>query len=244
MSQPTPAARRAHIVYAHPEPASFVAAMRETARTTLTAAGWQVGVSDLYAQGFDPVASAADFTARSDPDYLVYALEQRHALKHGTLAADIRREIEAVTASELLVLVFPVFWFSLPAMLKGWIDRVFVSGLFYGGRRIYGEGGMVGRKALVLASLGGREHMFGDGAIHGPLADGMLRHLLQGTLGYVGFEVLEPFFACHVPYLPEDERRAILDRLRTHVARVDALPALRMPELADFDDTFRPKAAP
>jgi NAD(P)H dehydrogenase (quinone) len=129
-------------------------------------------------------------------------------------------------------------------MLKGWIDRVFVSGLFYGGKRIYGEGGMAGRKALVLASLGGREHMFGDGAIHGPLADGMLRHLLQGSLGYVGYEVLEPFFACHVPYLPEEERRAILDRLRAHVAQVDALPSLRMPDLAAFDDTFRPKAAP
>lgn len=244
MSQPTLAARRAHIVYAHPEPASFVAAMRDAARETLAAAGWQVGVSDLYAQGFNPVASAADFTARSNPDYLVYALEQRHALKHGTLAADIRREIEAVQASELLVLVFPVFWFSMPAMLKGWIDRVFVSGLFYGGKRIYGEGGMAGKKALVLASLGGREHMFGDGAIHGPLADGMLRHLLQGTLGYVGYEVLEPFFACHVPYLPDDERRAILDGLRAHVAQVDALPSRRMPDHADFDDTFRPKAAP
>lgn len=243
MNQPIPGARRAHLVYAHPEPASFVAAMCETTRGALAAAGWQVGVSDLYAQGFNPVASAADFAARSDPDYLVYALEQRHAVKHATLAADIRREVDAVTASELLVLVFPVFWFSMPAMLKGWIDRVFVSGLFYGGKRIYGEGGMAGKKALVVAALGGREHMFGDGALHGPLADGMLRHLLQGTLGYVGFEVLEPFFACHVPYLPQAARGELLDRLRGHVARIDSLPAQPMPDLAGYDDIFRPKTA-
>lgn len=238
-----PAGRRAHIVYAHPEPASFVAAMRDTARDTLAGAGWRVGVSDLYAQDFNPVASAHDFAEPANPDYLVYALEQRHAVKHETLAPDIRREIAAVTDAELLVLVFPVFWFSLPAMMKGWIDRVFVSGLFYGGKRIYGEGGMRGRKALVLASLGGREHMFGEQAIHGPLATGMLRHVLQGSLGYVGYEVLDPFFACHVPYLPEAERSEVLDRLQAHVARVDALPAMRMPDLADFDETFRRKPA-
>lgn len=236
-----PSAKRAHIVYAHPEPASFVAAMRDTTRETLEGAGWQVGVSDLYAQGFDPVAKAADFDERANPDYLVYALEQRHGVKNGSLAADISREVEAVRQSDLLVLVFPVFWFSLPAMLKGWIDRVFVSGVFYGGRRIYGEGGMMGKKALVVAALGGREHMFGDGAIHGRLADGMLRHLLQGTLGYVGYDVLEPFFAYHVPYLPEDERRALLARLAAHVGRVEELAPLRLPDLAAFDEAFRPK---
>lgn len=241
MTEPATGSKRAHIVYAHPEPASFVAAMRDTTRSALEAEGWHVGISDLYAQDFDPVAKAADFGERANPDYLVYALEQRNGVKTGSLAADIRREIEAVLAAELLVLVFPVFWFSLPAMLKGWIDRVFVSGLFYGGRRIYAEGGMRGRKALVVCSLGGREHMFGDGAIHGRLADGMLRHLTQGTLGYVGYDVLEPFFAYHVPYLDEAGRRALLDRLAAHVGAVDTLPAMRLPPLADYDETFRPR---
>ncbi|MEW6164468.1 MAG: NAD(P)H-dependent oxidoreductase [Pseudomonadota bacterium] len=230
---------RAHLVHAHPEPASFVAAMRDTAQQRLAAQGYEVTLSDLYAQGFDPVASGADFPERERPDYLNYALEQRHAIAADRLAPDIRREVEAVRQADLLVLSFPLYWFAMPAILKGWIDRVFVSGLFYGGKRIYARGGMAGRKALVIAALGGREHMFGPGALHGEL-ETMLRPLLQGTLGYVGYEVLKPFFAHHVPYLPPGERSALLARLAAELDALAARPRLPMPDLARYDEIFRP----
>jgi len=231
----------AHIVHAHPEPASFVAALRDRARDSLVAHGWEVTLSDLYAQDFNPVAGGADFPARERPDYLNYALEQRHAVAADRLAPDIRREVEAVKRADLLVLSFPIFWFAVPAILKGWIDRVFLSGLFYGGKRIYARGGMAGKRALVVAALGGREHMFGPGALHGEL-ETMLRPLLQGTLGYAGFTVLQPFFAHHVPYLPAEERAALLDRLATELAALDTRPALPMPDLSRYDEIFRPLA--
>ena len=239
---PSAAARRAHIVLCHPEPRSFAAAMAHTAQAALERAGWQVSLSDLHAKGFNPVASGADFMARRNPAHLVYALEQRHAVGEGTLAADIAAELEPVLAAELLVLVFPVWWYSMPAMLKGWIDRVFLSGTFYGGRRIYDAGGMRGRRALVLTSVGGREHMFGPDAIHGELAGGMLRHLLQGTLGYVGYAVHEPFVAWHVPYVNDAARRAMLATLEAELGRLDERPTLPMPSVHDHDAEFRPLA--
>lgn len=234
--------RRAHIVYCHPEPQSFVGAMAQTARHALHRAGWEVSLSDLYAKDFNPVASAADFADRSNPTHLVYPLEQRHARETATLAADIAEELEPVLAADLLVLAFPVFWFSVPAMLKGWIDRVFLSGTFYGGRRVYDCGGMSGRRAIVLTALGGREHMFGPGAIHGDLAGGMLRHLLQGTLGYVGYQVYEPIVAYHVPYVSDSERRAMLDALALALGRLDERAVLPLPSVQDFDPQFRPMA--
>ena len=66
------------IVHAHPEPKSFTSALKETAIEVLTARGHTVEVSDLYEMHFDPVARGADFGSRANPDYLVYALEQRH----------------------------------------------------------------------------------------------------------------------------------------------------------------------
>ena len=63
------------IVHAHPEPQSFCATMKDLAVATLEGAGHAVRVSDLYAMNWNPVASAANFQARSNPDYLVYALE-------------------------------------------------------------------------------------------------------------------------------------------------------------------------
>ena len=137
-------------------------------------------------------------------------------------------------------MVFPVFWFSVPAMLKGWFDRVLLSGTFYGGRRVYDRGGMTGRRAIVLTSLGGRQHMFGPGSIHGDLAMGMLRHVTQGTLGYVGYEVYEPFVAFHVPYVTDEARRALLISLDEQVTALDQRRLLEMPRLGGFDEQFRP----
>jgi NAD(P)H dehydrogenase (quinone) len=232
--------RRVHIVHAHPEPHSFCTAMAHDARSRLTSRGDDVSFSDLYALDFDPVVRASDFTERARQDYLVYALEQRHALEHDTVAPDIRREVDALMASDVLLLVFPLYWFSVPALIKGWIDRCFLSGAMYGGKRIYGRGGMAGKRAAIGVTLGGREHMFGAQGIHGELAHGMLRHLLQGTLGYIGYEVLEPFFAWHVPYCSPAERAATLARWGDFVDGIDGQPVMTMPRLEDYDDVFRP----
>jgi NAD(P)H dehydrogenase (quinone) len=230
------------IIHAHPEPKSFCAALKDEAVETLQALGHDVTVSDLYAMGFNPVASAQDFLARENPGYLSYALEQRAGAASGTLAQDIQDEIEKVKQADLIIFSFPLFWMSSPAMLKGWIDRVFVSGLFYGGKRIYGKGGMSGKKALVCTTLGGRDYMFGDKALHGELygASGMLRSLLQGSFGYVGMQVLEPFVAYHVPYISDESRKEILKNWQQALTTLDKRAVMQMPNLHDFDDAFKP----
>ncbi|MEI5998194.1 NAD(P)H-dependent oxidoreductase [Paraburkholderia bengalensis] len=235
---------RVHVVHAHPEPRSFCTAMAHEARHQLTLRGDDVSFSDLYALDFDPVVRATDFPERANSDYLVYALEQRHALEHGAIASEIQREVDALLTSDTLMLVFPLYWFSVPALVKGWIDRCFLSGALYGGKRIYGRGGMVGKRAVVGVTLGGREHMFGPAGIHGELASGMLRHLLQGTLGYVGYEVLEPFFAWHVPYCSPDQRAETLVRWRDFINELDKQPSMTMPRLEYYDEIFRPLPHP
>lgn len=227
------------IVHAHPEPRSFTAALRDQAVHTLQAQEHEVQVSDLYAMGWNPVASAADFGARENPDYLVYALEQRLGVKSRSIAADIQGELEKLLWADMLILNFPVFWFSAPAMLKGWIDRVLVSGVCYGGKRFYDQGGLAGKKALVTVTLGGREHMFGEGAIHGPLED-MLRPILRGTLAYVGFEVLAPFVAWHVPYISDEARGAFLVKYQQRLHGLADEQPLVFPLMAQFDEALYP----
>ncbi|TYC51416.1 flavodoxin family protein [Zoogloea oleivorans] len=228
------------IVHAHYEPQSFTTALKDQAVATLSAAGHEVRVSDLYAMQFNPVASAADFAERSDPDYCVYALEQRKGFESGTIAADIREEVAKVDWCDVLILNFPIFWFSVPAIMKGWIDRVFVSGRFYGGKRFYDQGGMRGKRALLSFTLGGREHMFGPQAIHGEL-ETMLRPILRGSLAYAGFTVLPPFAAYHVPYVTQESRQQILVEYAGRLNRLDDLTSLSFPSLDDFDDRLYPK---
>lgn len=227
------------LVHAHYETASFTAALRDAAIAELTTQGHDVEVSDLYAMNFDPVAKSSDFSSPHRPDYTVYSLEQRHGYETGTLASDIMQEVEKLKRCELLVLNFPVFWFSMPAIMKGWIDRVFLSGVSFGGKRFYDRGGLRGKRALVTATIGSREHMFGPDAVHGNL-EAMFSHLLRGTLGYVGFDVFEPFIAWHVPYISDENRRALLDDYREVLGRLDERRILPQPSLDMFDASMRP----
>jgi NAD(P)H dehydrogenase (quinone) len=228
------------IVHAHPETASFTTAMRDAATNTLIEAGHDVRVSDLYEMNFNPVASANDFLGRANDDYLVYALEQRHADANGLLAPDIRSELDKVIWADLIIFNFPVYWFSMPAIMKGWLDRVFVSGRCYGGMRFYDRGGMKGKKALIALTLGGQPHMFSADGVHGPLPD-MLRHLLRGTLGYLGFDVLQPFVGWHVPYISQEARTALLSDYCARLRALDVQAPMEFPSLDDFDELLQPK---
>lgn len=227
------------IVHAHPEPFSFTTALKDHAVDTLHNLGHHVEVSDLYAMNFNPVASQADFDSRSNQEYLNYALEQRHASKTHDLAQDIQIEIEKVQKADLLIFSFPMYWTSVPAILKGWIDRVFVSGIFYGGKRFYNRGGMFGKKAMLSFTLGGRDHMFGQNAIHGAIDD-LLLPIQRGTLAYVGFEVLPPFIAYHVPYITNEARQQLLQQYQQHLQNLEQLQALEFPKLEQFDDKLYP----
>lgn len=104
---------RALVVYCHPQEGSFVAAARDRVVTGLMAAGAEVRLTDLYADGFDPGFSATErvnhLVAGTDPSI-------------GSYGDDLRW-------CDTLVLVYPTWWSGQPAMLKGWIDRVWVNGV-------------------------------------------------------------------------------------------------------------------
>ncbi|WP_137923778.1 NAD(P)H-dependent oxidoreductase [Cupriavidus sp. 2SB] len=230
---------RVLIVHAHPEPQSFTTSLQNAAAEELRKQSHEVVVTDLYALGFNPVASSEDFSDRRNPDYLTYALEQRHAYGNGTLAPDVKPHVDLVLWAELVIFTFPIFWFSTPAILKGWIDRVLLSGPFYGGLRFYDKGGMRGKKAWVVATLGGQPHMFGAESVHGDLS-GLLSHFLRGTLGYVGFDVLKPFFAYHVPYITQDQRVELLESFRQELRSLNTRPTMDFPSLSDFSEKLYP----
>ena len=115
---------RTLVVYCHPDPDSFTAAVKSTVVDALTAGGHEVRVRDLYAEGFDPLFSAEERRTHRDigahESVAEYAAELRWC--------------------EHIVLVYPTWWSGQPAMLKGWIDRVWVRGIAWelpeGARRI------------------------------------------------------------------------------------------------------------
>ena len=178
-------------VLAHPEPQSFNGAMHRTAVETARAAGHDVAESDLYVMGFDPVSSRRNFLSVKDPAYFKPQVEETHASQLGGFAPDIEAEIAKVEACNLMIWQFPLWWFSVPAILKGWVDRVFVMGRVYGHGKIYGTGAFRGKRALLSLTTGGPRESYTPDGFNGGI-DGILRPVQRGMLQFVGFDVLAP----------------------------------------------------
>ena len=182
------------IVHAQPEPTSLTRTLVDTAEQTLREAGHRVLQSDLYAMGWKAVADASDFPQRADPERLSFVRESGHAYASGRQTGDVVAEQAKVLAADLVILQFPLWWFGMPAILKGWIDRVWAQGLAYGyqgagNRHRYGEGGFHGRRAMVSVTTGGPAADYGPRGINGPL-DQLLVPITHGTLFYPGMSVL------------------------------------------------------
>lgn len=113
------------IVHAHPDPASFSAGLFRLVRETLQQQGHGVDTIDLYAEGFDPVLKPDEKAAYLEgPDWL----QQRFA-----------PHIELILRAEHLVLVYPTWWWGPPAMLKGWLERVWLPRITFEPARRKGE---------------------------------------------------------------------------------------------------------
>jgi NAD(P)H dehydrogenase (quinone) len=208
--------------------------------------------SDLYAMGWNPVVGPDDFG--HDPQERLDVLEASEAaLTAGTLSPDIRAEQEKLCWSDTLVVQFPLWWFGVPAILKGWFDRLFVQGYAQGvlspetGRaRRYGDGGLVGRRALVITTVGANAATTGPRGIHGDITE-VLYPLLHGTLWYPGMEVLPPVVVNGAVRLSDEEYRdaaALLRERLTALPHTEPMP-YRSQDGGDYDEhlVLRPEHA-
>lgn len=179
------------IVYAAPEPKSLNGALLAAALKTFADQGKRVEVSDLYGMQFKAVLDETDFPNRRDTTVFNPAAEQVHAMACGSIAPDIASEIEKVRRADLLIVQFPLWWTSMPAILKGWFDRVFVQGFVVnvGTGEVYGRGLLRGKRALVVVTAGSSPELYAPDGPHGDLHE-HLRSLAHTTLEFCGVEVL------------------------------------------------------
>ncbi|KQQ33386.1 NAD(P)H dehydrogenase [Duganella sp. Leaf126] len=188
------------IVYAHPEPRSLNGALKDFAVRHLQAAGHAVQVSDLYAMDWKAALDARDSLDGAAQDRFDPVLDARRAYDSGRQSPDIAHEQDKLLWADTVLLQFPLWWFSMPAILKGWVDRVYANGFAYGvgehsdrhwGDR-YGEGKLAGKRAMLMVTTGGWASHYGARGINGPIDD-LLFPIQHGILFYPGFDVLPPF---------------------------------------------------
>lgn len=185
---------KALIVFSHPNPDSFNGAVLKTTQDSLTKSGHEVRVKDLYKSGWNPLLTADDLGK----------------LYSDSVPEDIAAEQADVSWADMVVFIYPIWWFERPAILKGWFDRVFSHGFAY---RMT-EDGMIegllkGKKAVVITTSGANE----DNMRQNGVLDAINTCMLKGTLGFSGIEdiVYENLFA--VPTVSDEERNQMLVRV-------------------------------
>jgi NAD(P)H dehydrogenase (quinone) len=182
-------------------------AMFNTAITTLQEARHDVKTSDLYAMRFNPTSDRANFTSVHNDTFFKQQLEEQHASRVHGFAADIAAEQEKLAWCDVMIWQFPLWWFSIPAILKGWVDRVFAMGTSYGNGHIYETGIYTGKKAMLSLTIGGPEDAYSKDGLHGDL-ENMLKPIHRGIFQFTGFSVLEPQ-VIHGPARISPEERAL-----------------------------------
>ncbi|SDV46811.1 NAD(P)H-dependent oxidoreductase [Chitinasiproducens palmae] len=218
------------IVYAHPEPRSLNGALRSETVSHLRSRGHHVQVSDLYAMNWNAVVSPADSRAPQGGARFDPSLASRDAYEAGLQADDIAAEQEKLRWADVLILQFPLWWFSMPAIMKGWVDRVYAYGFAYGvgehsdthwGDR-YGEGTLAGKRAMLLVTTGGWASHYAPRGVNGAIDD-LLFPIQHGILFYAGFDVVPPFVVYRTGRLGDDGYVRTVAALR---ARLDTLDVI------------------
>lgn len=207
------------LVYAHPEPNSFNGALRDITVQALLAAGHEVRVSDLYAMQFDPVSDRRNFKTVKNPAFLKPQAEEVYATEQDGFAPELEAEIQKILWCDLMIWQFPLWWFGLPAILKGWVDRVFAMGRVYGYGHVYETGLLRGKRALLSLTTGGPQDNYIAGGLNGDM-NGILRPIHRGMLQFTGMEVLRPEIHYSAARVDEDQRRRWLDEWAARLAGI------------------------
>jgi len=211
-------------VYCHHEPSSLTSSLKNIATSVLISHGHQVVEDDLYASGFEAKAEKYDFTVLSG-SHFNYMLEQRNAVKKGmAFAPDIQSEFQKVIKADVILIHTPLWWLGVPALLKGWFDRVLVMGAAWDGGKIYEQGLLRGRSVMLCVVAGGPEEFFRPEGKHKATIGQILHPIHQGTLAFCGLDVLKPYVVFNSLGLSAGGRAAVLSDYQFQIEQLSVSP--------------------
>ncbi len=187
------------IIYAHPNPKSFNHAILEAISGELRKKGKEFEVRDLYGIGFNPVLKSEDLAS----------------IRKGTAMQDVQAEQDYIRAADFLIFIYPLWWAGMPAMLKGYIDRVFSEGFAY---RISSEGieGLLpGKKVFLVTTTGASKADYED--------SGFFKSMDQlvdvAIFRSCNLELVGHKYFSSVPSVSDSDRRAMLEELTNITGR-------------------------
>jgi len=180
------------IIFSHPNPASFNGSIADAVEAVSSAMGHDTLRRDLYGMGFNPVLGRVELDA---PAHM--------------RAQDVRQEQEFVSWADILTFIYPVWWTGMPAMLKGYFDRVFSQDFAYALHDTMMTGLLTGKKALVFSTTGLPSPLCTSRGMH----EAMALTTDTGIFELCGIEVLNHAFFGSVASVSEEVRKSYLSEV-------------------------------
>lgn len=186
------------IVFAHPRKESFTYALVDRVKEALRQNGAEVTVRDLYEMNFDPVLRGPD---------TIHIEDGRFVREATSYPADVQVEMDLIAESDLLIYIFPSWWNGMPAIMKGYVDRVFQHGFAYSFESDEPRKLFATKKALFFTPTGQPQNA--DGSLT-PIDQAMKFLTSEWLFNSNDAEVLDHVFYGRVPYLSPQELEAYL----------------------------------
>jgi putative NADPH-quinone reductase len=204
-------------LYAHPHRTSFNAALKLSGCDHLVKAGHVLEYSDLYTMQFNAIASWDDFTEPNSETQYFFA--QTKAYEQRTLSQDLHDEMTKLIWADHLIMQFPLWWFSMPAIMKGWMDRVLMRGFAYDANKCFETGLLVGKTASLTVTTQSSEEAYQPSGVHGAT---MAQFLLpiHHSLRFVGIEDLDPFIIYHAYQLSAEQETHLFESYTHYLTKM------------------------
>jgi len=189
------------LVIANPNPGSFNYALLDEVVGAFQQREDAVRILDLYQSGFDPVLRGLELAA----------------LQQGRVAEDVLDQQAVVDWADVLVFIYPLWWFDRPAIMKGWCDRVLTQGFAfrYGPDGV--EGGLGSKRAVVLVTAGGSRDEFSSMRMD---EAAVLAPMVRGTLGFCGVQMIHSRLFHAVATASDKVRAGYLEEARRMILQL------------------------
>lgn len=202
------------IIFAHPEPNSLNGALKDLAVLTLKENGNKVKVSDLYGMGFKATLDRDDFLKMQTSNRLMPVLEQLNASKTDGFASDIKAEMEKIEWADLIIFQFPIWYETMPALLKAWFERVLAHGFAHNilEGKVNDQGFLKGKKAMLSFTAGSEKESF-----YNDISSEDKTKLLPPVtkaLRFTGLKVIDSFAVFNAMPLSEDDAEKAFDEYK------------------------------
>ncbi len=223
-----------YIILAHPESKSFNSSIAKEAFNHLLESGHEVRFNNLYKNNFNPLLSRKDFQIQSNNELVQFPKAQLESFTNNSTSPDIKKEHDNIEWSDIIILQFPLWLYGMPAILKGWCDRVLSEGFAHQpSKNIWFDNSCLNNKKLLLSiTTNGRRNTFSHNGRHGSL-DIILWPIIN-AFSFSGFKIIKPFIAFNVLRIRDTDRNSIINNFKDLLNNINKANLVNIHILNDY----------